>query len=48
MPSLIKKLTSLARSEGVHTATAKVREQAAKPENRARLDKVRARMGRKP
>lgn len=48
MPSLIQKLTTLARSEKGNAAVVKLREQAAKPENRARLDKVRAKMGRKP
>jgi hypothetical protein len=48
VPSLIQKLTTLARSERGNTAVAKVREQAAKPENRARLEKLRGRMGRKP
>jgi len=48
VPSLIKKLTSLARSERGNTAVAKIREQAAKPENRARLEQLRTRMGRKP
>ena len=48
MPSLIQKLTTLARSERGNTAVAKVREQVAKPENRARLDKLKGRMGRKP
>jgi hypothetical protein len=48
MPSLMKKLTTLARSERGTTAVAKVREQVAKPENRARLDKLKGRIGRKP
>jgi len=48
VPSLIKKLTTLARSEQGNTAVAKVREQAAKPENRARLQQLRTRLGRKP
>lgn len=48
MPSLIQKLTALAKSERGNTAVAKVREQVAKPENRARLEKLKGRVGRKP
>jgi len=48
MPSLIKKLTAFARSPQASSALAKAREQATKPENRQRLDKLRARMVRKP
>ena len=48
MPSLIQKLTTLAKSERGNTAVAQVREQVSKPENRARLEKLKGRMGRKP
>jgi hypothetical protein len=48
VPSLIKKLTELARSDRGNTAVAKAREQAAKPENRRRIEQLRARLVRKP
>jgi hypothetical protein len=48
MPSLMKKLTTLARSERATSAVARVRVEATKPENRARLEKLKGRMGRKP
>ena len=48
MPSLIKKLTTFARSPQGSSAVARVKAQAAKPENRARIDQVRAKLARKP
>jgi hypothetical protein len=47
VPSLIKKLTSFARSPQGKAAMDKAREQVAKPENRARLDELRARVTRR-
>lgn len=48
MPSLIKKLTAFAKSPQASSVVAKAREQAAKPENRRRLEQLRTRVGRKP
>ncbi len=47
MPSLMKKLTELARSPQASSAVAKVKEQATKPENKARIQQLKAKMGRK-
>ena len=47
MPSLIKKLTSFARSPQGNAAMEKAREQVAKPENRRRLEELRARVTRR-
>jgi hypothetical protein len=47
MPSLIKKLTTFAKSPEAKSAIAKAREQVAKPENRARLEQVKARIVKK-
>jgi hypothetical protein len=47
LPSLIEKLTALARSQQA-AAVAKAREEATKPANRARLEQLRARLGMKP
>ena len=48
MPSLIQKLTTLARSQHGSSAVAKAREQATKPANRRRLGQLAARLGPKP
>jgi hypothetical protein len=48
MPSLVNKLTDFARSGKGKEAIAKAREQAAKPENRERLNKLRAKITKKP
>lgn len=47
MPSLISKLTAFARSPQGSTAIAKAREEATKPENRRRLEQLRARLSRR-
>jgi hypothetical protein len=44
MPSLIKKLTELTRSPQASSALAKAKEQAAKPENRQRLEQLKTRV----
>ena len=46
MPSIIKKLTDFVRSPQGGNAIAKAREQATKPENRRRLEQLRARLSR--
>jgi len=49
VPSLIKKLTAFAKSPQAGSVVTKAREQAAKPENRRRLEQLlRTRVGRKP
>ena len=48
MPNLMKKLTELARSPQAGNAIAKAKEQAAKPENRRRLEQLKARVAKKP
>jgi hypothetical protein len=48
MPGLMKKLTDLARSPQAANALAKAKEQAAKPENRRRLEQLKARVTKKP
>ena len=48
VPSLMKKLTEFARSPQSSSAVAKVKEQAAKPENKARIAQLKTKMGRKP
>lgn len=48
MPNLIKKLTAFAQSPKGTAAIAKAREQAAKPENRRRLEQLKARLVRRP
>lgn len=48
VPSLIKKLTAFAKSPQASSVVTKAREQAAKPENRRRLEQLRTRVGRKP
>jgi hypothetical protein len=48
MPSLINKLTDLARSGKGKEAIAKARLQATKPENQERLNKLRAKISKKP
>lgn len=48
MPSLIKKIADFARSPQGSSAIAKAREQAAKPENRRRLEQLKTRMTKKP
>ncbi|HEX2806510.1 MAG TPA: hypothetical protein VHN80_10115 [Kineosporiaceae bacterium] len=51
MPTFVTKLTELARSPRARVAIEKVREQArqqaAKPENRRRIEQVRARWARR-
>jgi hypothetical protein len=47
MPSIINKLTAFARSPQGSKAIAQAREQAAKPENRRRLEQLRARVSRR-
>ncbi|MBC7559465.1 MAG: hypothetical protein H7270_08935 [Dermatophilaceae bacterium] len=47
MPSLMKKLTELARSPQASNAIAKAKEQAAKPENRERLEQLKNRVTKK-
>lgn len=44
MPNMMKKLTDLARSPQATKAIAKAKEQAAKPENRQRLEQLKARV----
>jgi hypothetical protein len=48
VPSLIKKLTTIARSPQSSTWVEKARQEAAKPENRRRLERLHARFVRKP
>jgi len=48
VPNLIKKLTAFAQSPKGTAAIAKAREQAAKPENRRRLEQLKARLVRRP
>ncbi len=48
MPNLMKKLTELAKSPQAGHAIAKAKEQAAKPENRRRLEQLKARVTRRP
>ena len=48
MPNLMKKLTELARSPQAGNAIAKAKEQAAKPENRRRLEQLKARVTKQP
>jgi len=48
VPNLMKKLTELARSPQAGNAIAKAKEQAAKPENRRRLEQLKARVAKKP
>jgi len=48
MPSLIQKLTAFVRSPQGSTVVDQARRQAAKPENRRRLARLRARMTRRP
>jgi hypothetical protein len=47
MPSFIKKLTTFARGQQGSAAMEKAREQVAKPENRRRLEELRARVSRR-
>ena len=42
--AVVTKLTALARTPRARAAIEKVREQAAKPENRRRMDALRARL----
>jgi hypothetical protein len=44
--ALTDRLAALAKSPKARAALEKAREQAAKPENKARIEKVRARLGR--
>jgi len=46
--NLMKKLTELARSPQASNAIAKAKEQAVKPENRRRLEQLKARVTKKP
>ena len=48
MTNLMKKLTELVRSPQAGNAIAKGREQAAKPENRRRLEQLKARVTKTP
>jgi hypothetical protein len=48
MPSIVNKLTDLARSGKGKEAIAKVRQQATTPENRERLNQLRAKITKKP
>jgi len=48
VPNLMKKLTDLVRSPQAGNAIAKAKEQAAKPENRRRLEQLKARVTKKP
>jgi hypothetical protein len=45
MPSFAERLAALAKNPKARAALEKAREQAAKPENKARIEKVRARFG---
>jgi len=45
--SMMKKLTELARSPQASKAIAKAKEAAAKPENRQRLEQLKARVTKK-
>jgi hypothetical protein len=47
MSALTDRLAALAKNPKVRTALEKAREQAAKPENKARIEQVRARLGRR-
>jgi len=47
VPSMMKKLTDLAKSPQAAKAIAKAKEQAAKPENRQRLEQLKNRMTKK-
>jgi hypothetical protein len=47
MPNLINKLTTLAKSPQAKSAVAKAREQVTKPENRQRLEQLKARITKK-
>ena len=44
MSALTDRLSALAKNPKVHAALDKVREQAAKPQNKARIEKLRARL----
>jgi len=48
VPNLMKKLTDLVRSPQAGNAIAKAKEEAAKPENRHRLEQLKARVTKKP
>jgi hypothetical protein len=49
MPTFAEKLTALAKSPKARAAIEKARQQAAKPENKARIEQLRARLaGRRP
>lgn len=48
MPSMMQKLTELARSPQASKAIAKAKEQAAKPENRRKLEQLKARVTKRP
>jgi hypothetical protein len=48
VPSLIKKLTELARSPQASSAIAKARAQAANPQNRRRLEELKTRVTKRP
>ena len=48
VPNLMKKLTELVRSPQAGNAIAKAKDQAAKPENRRRLEQLKARVTKKP
>jgi hypothetical protein len=47
VPNVINKLKAFARSPQASEAIAKAREQATKPENRRRLEQLKARVVRK-
>jgi hypothetical protein len=47
MSSLVTKLTALARNPRTRAAIEQARQQAAKPENRRRLEQLRARIARR-
>lgn len=47
MSNLMKRLTELAHSPQASNAIAKAKEQAAKPENRRRLEQLKARVSKK-
>jgi hypothetical protein len=48
VPKLIQKLKTFARSPQAKSAIDKAREQATKPENRRRLEQLKAKITRKP
>jgi hypothetical protein len=48
MPTFAERLTALAKNPKARAALEKAREQAAKPENKARIDQLRARLTRRP